>query len=143
MLTRRHLLRAAATAPAAALPLSILTADCVQAQAIELLKIGRHVRLSAQTVVIVGRDEGENALVRALASPSEWLLEVRECGSPLALLRGAAGPAELVQAAAITVHYSDAPPPGATVHCVTADGRVAHTLWSAPMGEAELAALRL
>ena len=39
MLTRRHLLRAAATAPAAALPLSILTADCVQAQAIELLKI--------------------------------------------------------------------------------------------------------
>ena len=110
---------------------------------VELLKIGRHLRLSAETVVIVGRNESENALIRALAAPSEWLLEVKACGSPLALLRGAAGAAEIGRAAAITVRYSDAPPPGATVHCATTDGRAAQLVWAAPLGEAELAALRI
>src|SRR3982074_2841461 len=39
MLTRRDLMCAAASVPAAALPLSLLTMDGAQAQAIELLKI--------------------------------------------------------------------------------------------------------
>jgi hypothetical protein len=39
MLTRRVLLRGAASIPAAALPLSLLTIDGAKAQAVDLLKI--------------------------------------------------------------------------------------------------------
>ena len=39
MLTRRDLLRASASVPAAALPLSLLTIEVARAQAVDLLKI--------------------------------------------------------------------------------------------------------
>src|SRR5258705_13088143 len=39
MLTRRDLLRASASVPAAALPLSLLAIDGAQAQAVDLLKV--------------------------------------------------------------------------------------------------------
>ena len=49
---------------------------------IELLKIGRHFRLSPSCKIVVGRDESENELIQSLASGSDCLLEGRRLRQP-------------------------------------------------------------
>jgi len=75
---------------------------------VNLLKAGRHFRLSPKAKVVVGRDEGENRRILMLARKDDFLFEVKGCGSPITLLRGKVGAEEIRLAAAITAHYSDA-----------------------------------
>jgi predicted ribosome quality control (RQC) complex YloA/Tae2 family protein len=77
--------------------------------------LGRHFRLSPQTRAIVGRDEGENARIVALADAGDILFEVPDTGSPVTLLRGEANEAIIRATAAITARYSDARAPRAVV----------------------------
>jgi hypothetical protein len=66
----------------------------------------------------VGRDEGENAFLRAEAEPGDLLLEVHEYIGPLTVLRGAATDADVRTAAALTGCYSKRPQPNpATIRC--------------------------
>ena len=58
---------------------------------VNLLKVGRHFRLSAKTKVAVGRNEAENRRLQHLARCGDSLFEVQGCGSPVTLLRGEAG----------------------------------------------------
>jgi tRNA-specific 2-thiouridylase len=78
---------------------------------VNLLKVGRHFRLSPGMKAIVGRDEGENQRIVALVRPGDLLLEAIGWGSPVTLLRGADRDGAIQTAASITVRYSDAPGP--------------------------------
>jgi hypothetical protein len=76
---------------------------------VNLLKVGRHFRLSLGVKAVVGRNQEENHRVLALVKEGDILLEVQDWGSPVTLLRGQASEREIHLAAAITVRYSDAP----------------------------------
>ena len=76
---------------------------------IDLLKIGRHFRFDIKTKLIVGRNNDENEMLKALALPNDTLLEAKDHVGPISLLRGDDSESNLKLAAAITLRYSDAP----------------------------------
>jgi len=81
--------------------------DEVSLEDMELLKLGRHFRLSSGAKAIVGRNEEENGKLSSLASSDDYLLEVVGFSSPLTLLRKAKGEEDLLDAASLCVRYSD------------------------------------
>jgi len=76
---------------------------------IDLLKIGRHFRLDENTKLIVGRNENENEMIKALALPNDVLLEAKEHVGPIVMLRGQTGDEHIEFSASVTLRYSDAP----------------------------------
>ena len=76
----------------------------------ELLRIGRHFRIS-NTKVIVGRNEEENKKLLLAAKRDNDLstLEVKDYMGPVTVLVGEASTETIEKASAITVRYSDAP----------------------------------
>lgn len=75
---------------------------------VQLLKLGRHFRLSPECKLIVGRNMLENNEISLLANDREVLLRVREFVGPTCLLQGNYIGFERL-AASICVRYSDAP----------------------------------
>ena len=75
---------------------------------VNLLKVGRHFRLSPKAKAVVGCNEEENRRILVLVRKDDLLFEVKGCGSPITLLRGEASEEEIHLAAAITARYSDA-----------------------------------
>ena len=84
---------------------------------IDLLKVGRHFRFDEKTKLVVGRNEDENGILRALALQGDVLLETKDHVGPVSLLRGEDSEAAMKLASDITFRYSDAPKesPGSTV----------------------------
>jgi tRNA-specific 2-thiouridylase len=109
---------------------------------VSLLKVGRHFRLNPGVKAVIGRNEGENARIAALARPNDLLFEVKDWGSPTTLLRGPAGEDEIRLAASMTVHYSDAPG-RAAVRCWRPEGSVIDRPEAEPLAQDALDALRL
>lgn len=111
---------------------------------VNLLKVGRHFRLSLGAKAVVGRDEEENRRLQLLARQSDFLFEVRSCGSPVTLLRGEAGGAEIHLAAAITARYSDAEDDRVKVHYGTDYAVLNEAILVSPLNdEDELTRLRI
>lgn len=105
------------------------------------LRIGRHFRLG-NARLIVGRDEGENTRLAAMARPSEFFLRARDCPGPSGLLAAPATPADIRRAAEICARYSDVPPGGTLVVEVRSDAAAqALEVSPAPRGDAD--ALRI
>lgn len=75
---------------------------------LQLLRIGRHFRLSPECKVVVGRDMSENEALSKLADEKGIILRVIGHGSPLTLVRGTAGQDEVTTAASLCARYSDA-----------------------------------
>lgn len=75
---------------------------------IQLLKYGRHFRLSKDCKVVVGRDEEENERMLNLARPEDLILKVANFSGPITLLRGQIAEELIHRAAAITARYSKA-----------------------------------
>jgi len=73
-----------------------------------LLRHGRHFRISHKTKLILGRNQKENETLLSLARPDDTILEVIDIGSPVGILRGTAEPADIEKSAAIIVRFSDA-----------------------------------
>ncbi len=110
---------------------------------IDLLKVGRHLRLNGTSKLVVGRDVLENSEISQLARGTDSLVEVEKIPGPVGLLRGAYGEPEIERAASIVARYSDAPKgAAATVHCKGASGE-ARSLSVVPLAEAEVARLIL
>ena len=109
---------------------------------VQLLKVGRHFRLSSLAKAIVGRDQDENQHIVALARPEELFLEVQGWGSPITLLRGTVGAQEIRLAAAITVRYSDAPGL-ASVSCGPTGQMQSSRMRAMPSSEETLQVLRI
>jgi tRNA-uridine 2-sulfurtransferase len=91
---------------------------------VDLLKVGRHFRLDEITKLIVGRNHEENEVVKALAIEHDAILEARDCVGPTCLLRSTAiNDSLILQAAAITLRYSDSPRDKESVVRVTIAGK--------------------
>ena len=110
---------------------------------VNLLKLGRHFRLSPEARAVVGRNEGENRRLQILARQGDSLFEVRGCGSPVTLLRGEASQEEIHLAAAITARYSDAEGDEVEVHYGTDYTALSKAILVTPVGEGELTRLRI
>ncbi|MBN1671420.1 MAG: tRNA 4-thiouridine(8) synthase ThiI [Kiritimatiellae bacterium] len=77
---------------------------------IELLRIGRHLRLSPTIKLIVGRNERDNAALEGAAELYDLLLKTEGVPGPTGLLPLTACEAEIELAAAICARYSDSSP---------------------------------
>jgi tRNA U34 2-thiouridine synthase MnmA/TrmU len=83
----------------------------VQVREIELLKVGRHFRISPQTKLVVGRNQKENETICALASEEDLLSQTVDVPGPVVLAAGEISEETEELAAALTVCYSDARTP--------------------------------
>ncbi len=75
---------------------------------IQLLRTGRHFRISQNEKIIVGRHEEDNVIIDSLADSGDYLLWVEGHGSPLAIANGRITEDALGIAAALCARYSDA-----------------------------------
>jgi tRNA-specific 2-thiouridylase len=110
---------------------------------VNLLKVGRHFRLSPGARVVVGRNEDENRRLQVLAREADFRFEVEGYGSPVTLLRGGADGREIHLAAAITARYSDAEGDGVLVHYGTDHAVLGEAILTLPLVDAELSRLRI
>lgn len=86
---------------------------------IELLKVGRHFRLSETAKAVVGRNIMDNATIERLAEAGDALIRIDQFPGPTVLLPGGGNEAERLLAAGLCARYSDAPRDReSTVHCV-------------------------
>jgi tRNA U34 2-thiouridine synthase MnmA/TrmU len=83
--------------------------DPIQVRDIELLKVGRHLRLSPEVKVVVGRRAQDNERIAKLVAAGDDLLKVEDHPGPLCLIPYGGQLEDVRQAAAICVRYSDAP----------------------------------
>ncbi len=72
---------------------------------LELLKVGRHFRLSGGLKLVMGRRKEENEVVRSLATPKDVLLVPQGFPGPSGLLVGKADGEDLVLALSIMARY--------------------------------------
>ncbi len=79
-------------------------------RAINLLKVGRHLRLSPSLKLIVGRNERDNIELEGNAELYDLLLKPEKVPGPTGLVPITIRSGELRLAAAICARYSDAPP---------------------------------
>ncbi len=75
---------------------------------IELLKQGRHFRVSEKTKIVVGRNQKENEIIISLRREGDTIFTVESFPGPTVLATGDLSPEEIELAASITVSYSDA-----------------------------------
>ncbi|KAA3636669.1 MAG: DUF814 domain-containing protein [Calditrichaeota bacterium] len=75
---------------------------------LNLLRIGRHFRIDANTKIIVGRDEGENNRLMAYKKPHHRHVEAIGIGSPVTLVIGDTSEDNMKKAAMITARYTSA-----------------------------------
>jgi tRNA U34 2-thiouridine synthase MnmA/TrmU len=77
---------------------------------VEVLKIGRHFRLSDNTKLIVGRNKMENEILESLKLDSDIIIEVSDHVGPTCILRTTnQSEKEIEIAAATALRYSDSP----------------------------------
>jgi len=86
---------------------------------IELLKVGRHFRLTDTTKVVVGRNAGDNDAIMRLSEACDALIRVDRFPGPTVLVPGGGDEETRRLAAGLCVRYSDAPRDRETVvHCL-------------------------
>lgn len=110
---------------------------------VELLKVGRHFRLSNTAKLIVGRNEEENEIVTGLTMSNDLLLEAIEYKGPVGLIRGSDPQSVLTTAAAIVLRYSDAPKVCTSTVKVYTRTQILFSMDSVPCEESSLDNLRI
>lgn len=76
---------------------------------VELLKIGRHFRLTSDAKLVVGRNKEENEVMLALVEDADVVVEAKDYVGPTCILRGKSDNDAIATAASIALRYSDAP----------------------------------
>lgn len=79
---------------------------------LELLKLGRHFRVTPETKVVVGRNRQENMKINRLSRYEDTLLNAISVPGPTVLVSGELSEEALNLGAAITTAYSDTPDHG-------------------------------
>lgn len=74
---------------------------------LNLLRVGRHFRINPAVKMVAGRNSEENDKIEACAGNKDIMLEAKDTGSPIVLLRGTPGPEEIEIAARTTARYCD------------------------------------
>jgi tRNA U34 2-thiouridine synthase MnmA/TrmU len=110
---------------------------------IELLKVGRHFRLSNVAKLIVGRNQNENYVMRSLALKDDIVIETQEFPGPTCILRSKNYEYSLVEKSSrIGLRYSDSPSGRETNVKVTYRDQES-VISTIPMGNQELEKLRI
>ncbi len=105
---------------------------------VQLLKVGRHFRLSERSKAILGRNKDDCEQLRSLLGPDEVAIEPRDMPGPLATIRGEATPEAVRATAALVLRYTRADPH--TEHAVAvarADGTGGEEITVRPAEEEE------
>jgi tRNA U34 2-thiouridine synthase MnmA/TrmU len=90
---------------------------------IELLKVGRHFRITHDAKFIVGRNKDENEVIKALVTDRDIIIEVKDYVGPICILRCKNYDYSLlIKCAAIAARYSDAPRHDHCEVSITVDG---------------------
>lgn len=80
---------------------------------VELLKVGRHFRLSKYAKLVVGRNQNENEIMKSLCLDADYAFEALEFKGPLGILRVRTDSNSendlIITAGGIVSRYSDAP----------------------------------
>ncbi len=76
---------------------------------LDLLKWGRHFRVSPTTKIIVGRDQRDNEALELLVRPGDVVLKAEIYPGPLVVIPRARTDTDLTLALALCASYSDAP----------------------------------
>jgi tRNA U34 2-thiouridine synthase MnmA/TrmU len=76
---------------------------------VNLLRLGRHLRLSPNARIVIGKDQTENELIQKAALPADILLELTDFAGPIALYMGTIEASDLDLAAAMTAGYGNVP----------------------------------
>ena len=77
---------------------------------VQLLKAGRHFRLSERSKAILGRNADDCTLLDSLLAPADLRIEARDMPGPLATIRGEVGPEIIRRTAALVLRYAKADP---------------------------------
>ncbi len=110
---------------------------------LELLKIGRHFRLSEKTRLIVGRDEKENGELESCAAPGDRLFYTLDEAGPVALGRGEFDPGLISLSGSLLAYYCrPAPGEGVRISC-RVQGGAEEISYCMPADEKALDALRI
>ncbi|HUT55607.1 MAG TPA: tRNA 4-thiouridine(8) synthase ThiI [bacterium] len=72
---------------------------------IEVLKTGRHFRLSDSAILVMGKDDRENTMIERRARPDDLIIVPMDVPGPLGLVRGPAADEQLQLACAIIGRY--------------------------------------
>ncbi|MDY0092579.1 MAG: hypothetical protein RBT80_07740 [Candidatus Vecturithrix sp.] len=83
------------------------TAEGIQVEDIQLLKLGRHFRFPGGLKIIVGRHEFDNNLLESYIQ-GRWQAQLREYEGPLVLIEGKPTEAQFEQIAQLLVSYTKA-----------------------------------
>jgi tRNA U34 2-thiouridine synthase MnmA/TrmU len=75
---------------------------------VQLLKAGRHFRLSERSKAILGRNAADCELLLALLAPDDLVIEARDMPGPVATIRGEVTPEAVRQAAGLVLRYAKA-----------------------------------
>jgi len=75
---------------------------------LELLKSGRHFRISEKIKIVVGRNQRENEVISSLREEGDTILTVESVPGPTVLATGDLSSEEMEAVASIAVSYSDA-----------------------------------
>jgi tRNA-uridine 2-sulfurtransferase len=90
---------------------------------VELLKVGRHFRLTPVAKLVVGRNKDENEVIKALATEGDIVIEAKDYVGPTCILRCKKyDHALLMRCAAIALRYSDGPRDAKSKVSITIDG---------------------
>ena len=110
---------------------------------IELLKVGRHFRLTPDAKLVVGRNKDENEVAKALVTENDVMLEAKDYVGPTCILRSKKHDDELVKkCAGIALRYSDAPKDAESKVRVTINGTETEIV-TLPADSAEIDAMRI
>lgn len=111
---------------------------------VELLKVGRHFRLSPTSKVIVGRNEEENNKILKLFKRGDICFRPKEVKGPLGVGRGDFGQTTINLASQIVARYSDSLLDGKTKIAwkIWPDGRI-RLVHVKPMKDVELQKFRI
>jgi hypothetical protein len=108
--------------------------ESVTAGDLDMLKVGRHFRISETAKVIVGRDKAENEYLERFTG-GRWTFLVQGFEGPLTLCEGRPSEEEVRFAAALTARYSGGKAePELTVKCTSPEGGE-ELLTTAPLEE--------
>ncbi len=89
---------------------------------VSLLSLGRHLRVSPEVKVVLGRNEAENRRLATFVTAERWVVEPEGFNGPSALVCGRRDADTLALAVALMVRYARTVPAGAAVRWRAADG---------------------
>jgi len=111
---------------------------------VQMLKVGRHFRLSPGAKLIAGRNKEENDKLLSLARENDLCFHPLRVKGPVGIGRGVFDENSLLSASGIVARYSDiGPNRESVISCKTASGQDRHSIKTRSVSENELEVFRI